>query len=100
VAAPHARLAGLGAPIVAFGRSRLGIGWDCCDGRPVHFVFLILIPEGKTDMQVQILSSVARVMMTGDIPNRIRAAEDANEVLELLNSALGLQHFARAAQPA
>jgi len=100
VAVPHARLKELDVPIVAFGRSRTGIDWDARDGLPTHFVFLVLTPEKEEGIQVQILASIATMMIQSDVPDKILGVEDENEVVALLNESLGLEHLVRKDQPA
>ncbi|HIJ72885.1 MAG TPA: PTS transporter subunit EIIA [Candidatus Hydrogenedentes bacterium] len=91
VAVPHARLKQLGAPLVAFGRSKTGIDWDARDGLATHFVFLILTPQEEEGLQVQILASIARVMTQTDIPGKIMDAESREDVFGTLNQALRIE---------
>jgi len=88
VAVPHARLAGIEAPLVAFGRAPDGIDWDARDGLPSRFVFLILTPEGKDWMQLQILACISRMMTQPEIPEKILEARNEKTVFELLNQSL------------
>ena len=91
VAVPHARLQQLKTPLVAFGRSKLGVDWDARDGLATHFVFLILTPEEEEGLQVQILASIARVMSEGEVPGILMSAEREEEVLEALSQALDVR---------
>jgi len=100
VAVPHARLKGLDGPVVAFGRSRLGVDWNASDGKPAHFVFLILTPEDEAGMQIQILAQIARVMSHRETPDKVLAAQDEEEVFALLNQALRLEELIPSTQPA
>jgi mannitol/fructose-specific phosphotransferase system IIA component (Ntr-type) len=90
VAVPHARLAQLDRPLVAFGLSIAGIPWDAPDGEPARFVFLVLTPEQEEGMQVQILASIARAMSDGKLRETLRGAEDEATVFSLLNRTLAL----------
>ena len=91
VAVPHARLRQLDRPIVAFGRSSVGINWDARDGLATHFVFLILTPEVEEGMQVQILASIAKAMTETDLPGKLMSADDEEAVFNLLNQKLALE---------
>jgi mannitol/fructose-specific phosphotransferase system IIA component (Ntr-type) len=62
VAVPHARIPHLPHPVVVFGLSQAGIEWNSPDGKPSHFIFLILTPKEDDDIQVQILKILARAM--------------------------------------
>ena len=66
LAIPHGRLKNLDAPIIAYGRSIVGINWDARDGLASHFIFLILSPVKDEGIQVQALSAIARFMINKD----------------------------------
>lgn len=80
IALPHARLSSLVKPIVAFGRSQAGIEWDSPDGKPTHFVFLILTSKGEDWAQVQILRIIAKAM---NVKKNIAALFKAGDTHEL-----------------
>ncbi len=60
VAFPHARIAGLGQPLLVVGRSVAGIEWDAPDGLPAHLVFLLITPQGDEDHQVGIHATLSK----------------------------------------
>jgi len=60
LAVPHARLENLPAPVIAVGVSPSGVDFDARDGRPAHFIFLILTPKEDDGAQVEILADIAR----------------------------------------
>lgn len=91
LAIPHGRLKNIESPIIAFGRSLLGIDWDARDGLATHYVFLILTPEKEEGVQVQILAAIARCMLKPDIQSRIMASEDSEEIFRILSQALSTQ---------
>jgi CPA2 family monovalent cation:H+ antiporter-2 len=68
VAIPHARCPGLMKPFVVFGRSAEGIVFDRQTADLVHLVFLLVTPAEQPNLQVLLLSQVARV--AGDPENR------------------------------
>lgn len=84
IAVPHARLADIESPVVAFGRSKSGLDWDSPDGLPVHFVFLVLTPKEVEDAQVQILAAIATCMLQEDIRLKVMDSEDREEVFQIL----------------
>ena len=75
VAIPHLRIDGVRSPIVAVGRSPHGLEWNAPDGHPVRRVFFILTPKDATDVHVQVLAEVARVMETASNRDRFDSAE-------------------------
>jgi len=89
VAVPHARLSGLDAPMIAFGRSRSGVDWDAFDGLPTHFAFLILTPEKEEGAQTQILAAIARTMQQDTIREDLMMADNAETLFRILNQSLG-----------
>lgn len=60
IALPHTRLPGLVEPVVLAAHSFKGIEWDSPDGKPARWIFLILTPEDDPDIQIRILSTLAR----------------------------------------
>lgn len=59
VAIPHGKSAAVAEPSLAFGRSQAGIQYDSMDGKPVHLMFLIAVPETSNDEHLRILSADA-----------------------------------------
>ena len=80
VAVPHARLSSLTKPVIAFGRSIDGIEWDSPDGKPTHFIFLILTPQADDNIQIQILALIARVMSQKKTAQEIMRAKDTQDI--------------------
>jgi mannitol/fructose-specific phosphotransferase system IIA component (Ntr-type) len=84
VAIPHARLADLSGPVLAFGRAPRGIEWDAPDGAPVRHVFLLATPADARDTHAQILSQIARIMQTESNRARIDDAADSAALHQVL----------------
>ena len=80
IALPHARLPNLKRPMIVFGRSIAGLEWNSPDGKAVHFIFLILTPQGDEDTQVQILRAIAQVMRQERVREKIMLAEDSDKI--------------------
>ncbi|OGX29154.1 MAG: hypothetical protein A2705_00560 [Omnitrophica WOR_2 bacterium RIFCSPHIGHO2_01_FULL_52_10] len=94
-AVPHARLAALRRPLIVFGRSPAGIEWNSPDGKPAQFIFLILTPEHQDEVQVQILSSIARTMTSEQTRKDILDAQDADQIWNVLHEAFLLSQIVR-----
>lgn len=60
VAIPHGKLKELGRVLLAFGRSKKGIGFDAIDNRPVHLFIMILAPEIMAENYLTTLARVSR----------------------------------------
>lgn len=89
-AVPHARVPELETPIIAFGRSKLGVDWDSPDGYSTRCIFLILTPEEDKGAQVQILGAIARYMMQPHIQAKIMSVTDKNSLYKMLKKGLKL----------
>jgi mannitol/fructose-specific phosphotransferase system IIA component (Ntr-type) len=60
IAVPHARLAGLAAPVVAVGMARAGIDFEAPDGAPAKIIILLLTPDPDHGAQIDLLADIAR----------------------------------------
>jgi len=85
VAFPHAEIAGLPGPQLAFARLEHGIDCDAPDGQPVRLVFLLLMPPRDYDRQLQLLSAMARLMTQAEVRRALLGAASPREVLALLD---------------
>ena len=61
VAVPHARLAGLAAPVVMVGLAPEGLDFAAPDGQPARVVVLLLTGEDDVSAQPELLADVAQV---------------------------------------
>jgi len=87
VAVPHARCPGLMSPFVVFGRKAEGVPFSSQSVEPVRLIFLLVTPIERSDMQLSLLSQIARVVRSGDNRAALLAAESAEEVLGLIAGA-------------
>lgn len=88
VAVPHARLAEVATPRLAFGRLAAGLEWNAPDGQPVHFVFLLLTPvEAESDVQLAMLRAIATMFKYPETPALLQGASDEN-LCEVLSGLL------------
>lgn len=66
----------------AFGRRREGILFG--EGQPtVRGIFLLLVPEGRTDLQVNALSKVTAAIQEPDFWRRLMGCPGGDEIFEL-----------------
>ena len=88
LAIPHARVAGLAAPIVAVAISGRGIDFDAPDGEPAHLIFMVLTPETDDGArQLQILVDIAAVFRDEELRERAVNVESYTEFVALLRYA-------------
>ena len=83
VAIPHGKSAAVAEPSLAFGRSQAGIQYDSMDGKPVHLMFLIAVPETSNDEHLRILSKLSRKLMQEDVRQKLMTVTDAEEIYQI-----------------
>ncbi len=86
VAIPHARLEGLGDPLVVFGFSEAGIDWNAIDDEPAHFVFLVLTPAGEEDSQLQILKAIGSAFLDAGARDGLAACDGETAMRDYLGA--------------
>ncbi|MBF0170110.1 MAG: cation:proton antiporter [Nitrospinae bacterium] len=72
VAIPHARLAGLRAPVICVGISEGGIDFNARDGQDAQLVFLILTPQGDDKAQITILAGLSRLLSKAPVREALK----------------------------
>jgi Mg2+/Co2+ transporter CorC len=89
IAIPHARCSDLTRPLVIFGRSDDGVVFDRQTTDLVHLIFLLVTPAEQPQLQVELLSEVAR--LAGDVEKRKRLLQAASldKVSEILSAIVG-----------
>jgi Kef-type K+ transport system membrane component KefB len=86
VAVPHAIVSGLSRPLLALGYRHEGIDFNAPDGQPAKMVFLMLIPPRAHDLEVRILSRIAKAVILPDARERLLSAGSLAEVLAHLSA--------------
>jgi Kef-type K+ transport system membrane component KefB/mannitol/fructose-specific phosphotransferase system IIA component (Ntr-type) len=84
VAVPHARIAGLSAPLVGVGVSRFGLDFDAPDGQPVHLVFMLLTAPDDDSAQVELLADIGRIVRSRETRERALEVTSFTELRALL----------------
>ena len=85
-AIPHARIEQLRNPVMAFGRSIVGIDWNSPDGKLTHFIFLVLTPVTDEESQLQILRAISLSMIKEELREAILKAKDHKQIWSILHS--------------
>lgn len=88
IAIPHAQTDAVERPSVAFVRSSAGLDFDSMDDKPANLVFMILVPEGKSDEHLTILSSLSRSLMHEEIRDGLYDADTPTEVQNVMQEAI------------
>ena len=86
IALPHGKVDGIDGAIVAIGISKDGVDYDSLDGEPVQVVVMILCEKGRPAMHVELLSEVSRLLTIPGFKERLLAANDSQEIIEVIKS--------------
>lgn len=82
IALPHCFSSDVQEPILAFGVSPEGIPYPSLDGRPVHFIFVLILPQSEyaERQKRQILQNIKWSLCDRTMRERLRAARTASEI--------------------
>ncbi|MFC5474462.1 PTS sugar transporter subunit IIA [Paraherbaspirillum soli] len=83
VALPHAQISGLRAPMMAFVRLRMPIGFDAPDGLPVSDLLVLLVPGKGSQEYLQLLAEIAGVLCDASFREQLCTAHDPYAVWQL-----------------
>jgi mannitol/fructose-specific phosphotransferase system IIA component (Ntr-type) len=89
VAIPHVYHGRFRHLVGAFGRRREGISFG--EGQPtVRGIFLLLVPEGRTDLQMLALNKLTEVMQSPGFWRRLMGCGSDDEIFELFEEMDGV----------
>jgi len=83
VAIPHGRMPDLAAPVLVLARHSEGVNFDSIDGKPVHIVVLLLVPDSDDRQHLELLAQLARNLQQVSFREKIMQAEDSAAVARL-----------------
>jgi len=87
IALPHCFSKLVAEPAIVFGISPEGVeGWSL-DGRSVHFIFMLLLPEDPS-MEIvkrQVLRNIKWLLGDRSLQDRLKAATQPGEILDMLS---------------
>ncbi|OIJ35050.1 PTS lactose transporter subunit IIC [Rothia kristinae] len=89
IAIPHCRSAHVTRASLAMARPNPAVDFGAKDG-PADLIFLIAAPEGADQEHLKLLSTLARSLMKKDFKAALREAETPEQIVEIVNRALGL----------
>lgn len=87
IAIPHAKSAAVTAPSLAFARLSPPVAFGAPDG-PADLVFLIAAPDTAAEAHLAVLSRLARALMQAPFTSALRAADSAEDVVEIVAAAI------------
>ena len=98
IAIPHARTEAVTEPSLAMARLNPPVDFGAKDG-PADLVFMIAAPEGAGKDHLKLLSKLARSLVKKDFVASLRAAATEQEIVDLVETALGLRETPEEATP-
>lgn len=98
IAIPHCRSAAVTEPTLAMARPNPAVSFGAKDG-PADLIFFIAAPDGADQAHLKLLSTLARSLMKKSFTASLREASSAEEIVELVNGALGVGEKKAEAKP-
>ncbi len=86
VAVPHGRIKDLKEPCAAFMRLAEPIRFDASDGRMARLLFILLVPENATQLHLDLLAEIARLMADDNLRQTLKTEENPESIHRLLTS--------------
>lgn len=99
IAIPHCRSAAVTEPTLAMARPNPAVSFGAKDGS-ADLIFFIAAPDGADQAHLKLLSTLARSLMKKSFTASLRDASSAEEIVELVNGALGVGEKKAEATPA
>lgn len=87
IAIPHAKVAAVETPAIAFGKSKAGIDYQSLDMQPAHLFFMIAAPEGGAQTHLDALAKLSGILMDEQVRADLLAVETPEEVQAIINKA-------------
>ena len=87
IAIPHAKVAAVKSPAIAFGKSKEGVDYQSLDGQPAHLFFMIAAPEGGAQTHLDALAKLSGILMDDKVRESLLHANSPEEVLQIIDNA-------------
>jgi PTS system nitrogen regulatory IIA component len=86
IAVPHGRIKGLKEPCAAFIRLADPVRFDASDGRMASLLFFLLVPETATQLHLDLLAEIARLMSSPALRQALSTGTDPGAIHRLLTA--------------
>lgn len=87
IAIPHAKVAAVNSPAIAFGKSPEGIDYQSLDMQPAHLFFMIAAPEGGAQTHLDALAKLSGILMDENVREKLLKTTSKEEVLQIIDEA-------------
>jgi len=88
LAVPHSKTTAVDELVIAFGLHKSGVNFDSLDGKPAHFIFLVLSPIDTSGPHIQALAQISRKIKSPEIREQLLKANSADDIEKILSQAL------------
>ena len=85
LAVPHAKTAATEEMVVSFGLSRQGLDFNSSDGKPTHFVFLVISPLDTSGPHLKILAQISRMFRDRGVGEKLLETKSSAEILKVIH---------------
>ena len=85
VAVPHGKTASVDRLITVFALKKAGVDFHALDGQPCRIFVMTISPINRTGPHIQYLSEISKFLDSPSIRDRLLAATDVHQVLEILS---------------
>lgn len=86
IAVPHGRIKGLKDPYAAFIRLAEPVRFDASDGRQANLLFFVLVPETATQLHLDLLAEIARLVSNPSLRQSLSTENDPAVIHRLLTT--------------
>ncbi|OWT59040.1 PTS sugar transporter subunit IIA [Candidimonas nitroreducens] len=86
IAVPHGRIKGLKEPCAAFIRLADPVRFDASDGRMASLLFFVLVPETATQLHLDLLAEIARLVSSPALRQTLATETDVAAIHALLST--------------
>jgi fructose-specific phosphotransferase system IIA component len=86
IAIPHALTDDIEHLVIVFARTERPIDFQALDDQPVDLVFMLVGPKSGASLYVKLLARVSRLLQNEGFKERLRQAENPDEVMEAFRS--------------
>ncbi len=83
IAIPHARVEGLDKVIIAAGKQSSGVDFKSRDKSNSKIIFLMLAPVKDTTVYLEALSSLAMLLMIGDLGEELEKSKNKKDFINI-----------------
>ena len=85
LAIPHAKSDSVDRLVVAFGIHPKGIDFESLDGKPAHFIFLVMSPRDTSGPHIQALARIARFLKDEQVREKLSNVKSDDEVFTIIS---------------